>query len=61
VVGGGVGVGVGEGIEPGGAAPPDWACALAANASMAMQTIPATARFLRLLVKPSSFVAYGVS
>jgi hypothetical protein len=39
-------------------------CALAAGAAtikVAMDAIPPIARIVRLLVKPSSFVAYGVS
>jgi len=49
-------------VPPGTLLPP--LCALAAGAathSVATHASPATARIVRLLVKPSSFVAYGVS
>jgi hypothetical protein len=56
-----LGCAVGSVVVPPGT-PPVWALAIgAATSRAAVHASPATARIVRLLVKPSSFVAYGVS
>jgi hypothetical protein len=55
-----LGVAVGSVVVPPGT-PPVCAPAGAATISEAIDASPAIARIVRLLVKPSSFVAYGVS
>jgi hypothetical protein len=55
-----LGAGVGSGVLPPGT-PPVCAPAGVATTSEAIDASPAIARIVRLLVKPSSFVAFGVS
>jgi hypothetical protein len=55
-----LGAAAGSGVVPPGV-PPVCALAGAATISIAIDASPAIARIVRLLVKPSSFVAYGVS
>jgi hypothetical protein len=57
-----VGAAGGAAVPPGTGLPPVWALAAgAATQRAAAHARPAIARLVRLLVKPSSFVAYGVS